>query len=187
MKIDSEVVEMLPLVDENGNVIGKATRAECHSPLKLLHSVVHLHVVNKDGAILLQKRSKTKRIQPGKWDTAVGGHVDAGEDIATALVREAGEELGITDFEAVPVDRYIFESPVEKELIYSFATVTEFSADAFDYSTEEIDEVRFFTSHEIETLRDILIFTPNFLLEYDRISDKLNNLINNSFNERFDE
>lgn len=177
MKSETEVVEMLPLVDEEGNVVGKATRAECHSPLKLLHPVVHLHIVNTDGAILLQKRSLNKVIQPGKWDTAVGGHVDAGEDIATALVREAGEELGIRKFEPVPVDRYLFESPVEKELIYSFATVTDCSADDFDFSVEEIDEVRFFTPEEIASLRDTMIFTPNFLLEYDRISDKVRNLI----------
>ena len=39
-----------------------------------------------------------KDIQPGKWDTAVGGHVDYGESVEDALFRETREELGITDF-----------------------------------------------------------------------------------------
>ena len=71
--------EMFPVVDTDGNVIGSATRGECHSGSKILHPVVHLHVVSADGSLLLQKRAMSKDIQPGRWDTAVGGHVDCGE------------------------------------------------------------------------------------------------------------
>ena len=90
--------ELLPLVDEEGNVIGSATRGECHDGSKLLHPVVHLHVFDSQGRLYLQQRPLWKDIQPGKWDTAVGGHVDYGEDIASALLREVREELGIEDF-----------------------------------------------------------------------------------------
>ena len=71
--------EWFPLVNEEGETIGKATRKECHSGSKLLHPVIHLHIFNKDGDLYLQKRSMNKDIQPGKWDTAVGGHIDYGE------------------------------------------------------------------------------------------------------------
>ncbi|MBO7626585.1 MAG: NUDIX domain-containing protein, partial [Paludibacteraceae bacterium] len=93
--------ELFPIIDEDGNVIGKATRRECHSGSMLLHPVVHLHVFNSKGELYLQKRSLSKDIQPGKWDTAVGGHVDYGEEIETALRREAREELGITEYTPV--------------------------------------------------------------------------------------
>ena len=66
---------MFPIVDEQGNITGAATRGECHSGSKLLHPVVHLHVFNTQGDIYLQKRPEWKDIQPGKWDTAVGGPV----------------------------------------------------------------------------------------------------------------
>ena len=89
--------EMFPIVDEQGNITGAATRGECHSGSKLLHPVVHLHVFNTQGDIYLQKRPEWKDIQPGKWDTAVGGHIDLGESVEIALKREAREELGITD------------------------------------------------------------------------------------------
>ena len=36
--------EMFPLVNEQGNIIGAATRGECHNGSKLLHPVIHLHV-----------------------------------------------------------------------------------------------------------------------------------------------
>ena len=97
--------EIFPVVDVEGNVIGQATRGECHSGSKLLHPVVHLHVFDKSGRLYLQRRPDWKDIQPGKWDTAVGGHIDYGENVETALRREASEELGITDFMPVELKR----------------------------------------------------------------------------------
>ena len=64
MKDNSE--EMFPLVDEEGNITGAATRGECHNGSKLLHPVVHLHVFNSQGELYLQKRPDWKDIQPGK-------------------------------------------------------------------------------------------------------------------------
>ncbi|MDE6810957.1 MAG: NUDIX domain-containing protein, partial [Muribaculaceae bacterium] len=87
--------EIFPIVDEMGNVIGAASRAECHGGSKLLHPVVHLHLFDKNGNIYLQKRPEWKDIQPGKWDTAVGGHVDLGENILQAIEREVREEIGL--------------------------------------------------------------------------------------------
>lgn len=64
MKDNSE--EMFPLVDEEGNITGAATRGECHNGSKLLHPVVHLHVFNSQGELYLQKRPDWKDIQPGE-------------------------------------------------------------------------------------------------------------------------
>ena len=66
--------ELFPIIDEQGHTIGKATRKECHNGSKLLHPVIHLQIFNKYGNLYLQKRAMNKDIQPGKWDTAVGGH-----------------------------------------------------------------------------------------------------------------
>ena len=51
----------------------------------LLHPVVHLHLFNSRGELYLQKRPEWKDIQPGRWDTAVGGHVDYGETVDEKL------------------------------------------------------------------------------------------------------
>ena len=80
--------ELFPVLDEAGNVVGKASRGECHNGSRLIHPVVHLHLLNSRGELYLQKRPAWKDIQPGKWDTAVGGHVDYGETIEEALRRE---------------------------------------------------------------------------------------------------
>ena len=151
--------ELFPLVDETGAVIGKAFRHECHNGSKQLHPVVHLHVFNTKGELLLQKRSANKDIQPGKWDTSVGGHVDYGEAIEDALFREVREELGITSFVPEFIGSYVFESEIEKELVYAYKTVCD-SPVCFDRI--EIDDVRFWTKKEIEENIGKKIFTPNF-------------------------
>ena len=161
--------EWFPLVDEAGNIIGRATRRECHNGSKRLHPVVHLHIYNKEGDLLLQKRSQTKDIQPGKWDTAVGGHVDYGESIEEALRREAREELGIKSFEAELMARYVFESDIEKELVHTYRTIYE---GPFTLNKEELDDARFWRIDEIESQLGKGIFTPNFEREYNRLKQQ---------------
>ena len=58
------MVEYFPVIDEDGNVIDRATRQECHNGSKILHAAVHLHVFNKEGDLYMQKRADWKDIQP---------------------------------------------------------------------------------------------------------------------------
>ncbi len=157
--------EMLPIVDEDGNIINAATRGECHNGSKMLHPVVHLHVFNSKGELYLQKRPEWKDIQPGKWDTAVGGHIDLGENVDTALKREVKEELGITKFTPTQLTHYIFESEREKELVFCFRA----EYDATITPSEEVSEGRFWSLTEIKENMEKGIFTPNFEKEFVRL------------------
>lgn len=158
--------EQFPLVDTEGRVIGKAGRSVCHNGSKLLHPVVHLHVFNRAGELFLQKRSLNKDIQPVRWDTSVGGHVDYGEEPEEALIREAREELGISGFTPCFIRKYVFESEVEKELVFSYQTIYE---GAFDLNAEEISEGRFWSLSEIQNTLGKAVFTPNFEQEFQEI------------------
>ena len=157
--------EMFPIVNEEGTVIGKATRGECHSGSRLLHPVVHLHVFNAQGDVYLQKRPEWKDIQPGKWDTAVGGHLDYGETPEKALFREVREELGISDFKPVSVGKYVFESQGERELVYVHRTTYD---GEIQPSKDELDGGRFWTMQEIREEIGQGILTPNFEHEFQR-------------------
>ena len=162
--------ELFPLVDEEGRVIGRATRGECHSGSRLLHPVVHLHVFNAHGDLYLQKRPLWKDIQPGKWDTAVGGHIGYGETTKAALQREAFEELGIKYFNVEFIAKYVFESQRERELVYVHCTTYN---DAICPSKDELDGGRFWSLQEIHDAIGKDILTPNFESEFLRVIDPL--------------
>ena len=164
------IKELFPVVTEQGEVIGSATRGECHSGSRLLHPVVHLHVFNSRGEIYLQKRPEWKDIQPGKWDTAVGGHVDYGETPAEALQREVREELGITEFMPQFVDMYVFDSRRERELVYVHRTTYDGPVRP---SQNELDGGRFWSTAEIRAAIGQGILTPNFESEYQRCFPEL--------------
>lgn len=149
---------MFPIVDEEGNIVDAATRGECHNGSRLLHPVVHLHVFNSKGELYLQKRPMWKDIQPGKWDTAVGGHVDLGESVEMALRREVSEELGITDFVPEALTHYVFDSVRERELVFVHKTVY----DGPIHPSEETDGGRFWGIAEIKESMGKGILTPNF-------------------------
>lgn len=157
--------EQFPLVDDRGNIIGAASRRQCHDGSKLLHPVVHLHVFNSRGELYLQKRPEWKDIQPGKWDTSVGGHIDLGENVDMALRREAREELGITQFEYTLLDSYVFESAVERELVYAHRTVY----DGTIVPSDELNGGRFWSIDEIKLQLGKELFTPNFEQEFRRL------------------
>lgn len=158
--------EIFPIVNTEGEVVGSATREECHAGTFLLHPVVHLHIFNSAGELYLQKRVMTKKIQPGKWDTAVGGHVDYGERIEDALLRETREELGVRDFTPEFLMRYEFRSQVEAELVYIYKCV--YDGD-FNLDPSEVDEGRFWSLDEIKKLIGKGLFTPNFESEIERL------------------
>ncbi len=154
--------ELLPIVDEKGNCIGSMTRAKAHDGSKTLHPVVHLHVFNSQNELYLQKRPEWKDIQPNKWDTACGGHVDFGEDVLSALARETREELGIEDYTPQFIKSYIFESSKERELVNVFMTVY----DGEISPSDELDGGKFWTLHDIDNAIGKGILTPNFENEY---------------------
>lgn len=162
--------ELFPIVDEHGHVLGKILRGQAHDGRKVLHPVVHLHLFNSRGELYLQRRPDWKPIQPGKWDTAVGGHISYGETVEQAFEREVMEELGIRVTNVVDMGHYVFESNVEKELVYVFRTVYDGPVHPSD---DELAGGRFWSPQEILDAIGKDILTPNLESEYLRFFKKL--------------
>lgn len=162
--------EIFPVIDKDGVVIGRATRQYCHGSGHLLHPVVHLHIISRDEKIYLQKRSMKKDLLPGKWDTAVGGHVQYGEGIMEALLRESLEELNFHEFNPIYIGSYQWETKKDNEFVNIFAAVGTYTLKP---DKDEVDEGRWWTIPEIEESIGKGVFTPNFESEFQSIKPKL--------------
>jgi isopentenyldiphosphate isomerase len=83
--------ELLNVYDTEGRVVGAQPRRAAKAS-GLAVGAVNVLVLNHQGQVLMQRRPADKE-NGGRWDKSVGGHVSAGEDFDTTVVREAGEEL----------------------------------------------------------------------------------------------
>lgn len=168
--VESASGEYFPIVEPSGLVVGRSPREYCHSGAKPLHPVIHIHIVDRYGRIYLQKRSMRKEIQPGKWDTAVGGHVSYGESILEAVYREASEELGFTEFNPIHIETYEFESSIEREMVNVFAVIGTYDLHP---DLEEVDEGRWWDIADVDAAMGKDILTPNFESEFQMIRRSL--------------
>lgn len=158
--------EWFDLVDVEGKVIGHAPRTVCHGNPGLTHRAVHVLVFNCKGQLFLQKRSATKDVQPGKWDTSVGGHPRLSESNPVAAARELTEELGVVPGNLVPAYSYAWKSSIETELITTFATR---HGGPFSLDPGEIADGRFWDMDEIRGNLGRDVFTPQFENEFPRM------------------
>ncbi len=161
-------MELLEVYDAAGRSLGLRPRSECHGNPELIHRTSHVVVFHPDGErLLLQKRSRLKDIQPGRWDTAVGGHLDPGEDYLTAARREAREEIGLPE----EVELFVLfdtkiRNAIESEDVRVFGAVW---PGPFPFAPEEIDEVRFWRREELRDPVNQQSFTPNLIAELERV------------------
>ena len=138
--------ELLSVVDESDQVIDTRTRGEIHAT-GLRHRAVHILVFNHQQQLFMQKRTMTKDINPGFWDTSAAGHVDAGEDYDICAIREIEEELGVTA--SAPLE-FLFKLPAAQNTGMEFVRVYKVIHDGpFVLQPEEIETGDWFTQSEI--------------------------------------
>lgn len=102
-------MEFLPIVNERGNIVGRALYMELHGGNKMLHPVAHLHVMNGKGETLRRY-----------W-----WHVAFGDTPEKTLKRKMEETLGLSGIKPKLKRQYLRETKTEKELVYVFTVVSE--------------------------------------------------------------
>ena len=150
--------ELFIVVDKDDNVLAYRTRWDCHHDKTFIHRSVGVAVFDDQGRVLLQKRSKTKDLQPGLWAISVSGHVTKGQTYEEAAAREIQEELGVT----LPITfqkKFLLATDKETELSCIFSAK---SNGPFKPNPTEIDEVKFVSKNELPRLmlsREIVLST----------------------------
>ena len=143
--------EELILINESNRAIGRADKRVVHVD-GLLHRAFSIFLVDRNGRLLLQRRSELKYHSAGLWANSCCGHPRPGELTARAAHRRLGEELGAVSplqyrFQA----RYCTELPnglTENELVYVFFGV---AGDEFAPNPAEVSALRWMTLAALQT------------------------------------
>ncbi|TDU40275.1 isopentenyldiphosphate isomerase [Gelidibacter sediminis] len=145
-----EPEEYIAILNADGSPTGKnCLKSEIHKK-GYYHNTAHVWLYNDNAEILLAQRSATKVIYPLLWDISVAGHVDAGETIAQAAIRETWEEIGleITEQQLLKIGVYdCFQSYpngiVDNEFHHTFIAKITCSINDLTLDPKEVQQVKF--------------------------------------------
>ena len=136
--------ELVDIVNENDEVIGKGDKDEIHQSGKL-HRIVHLIVENRDRKFVIQKRATGLHL----LDLAAGGHVKSGDNYVKTVKREAKEELGL---DAKIVELLGFVKSADNGKHHIGAVFYCKSDGPFEINKEEVDKLFYYSKQEVEHL-----------------------------------
>ena len=144
-------MELLRVVDKNGNFTGEIFDREYIHDNNLLHNEVSVFILNSNKEILLQKRSMTKKFNPGKWGLCAG-HVSYDETLEDAALREIKEEIGLDiglgDLNPIG-DKLVLLYDKGAHITYHYYIKVDKSSDDFIIQKEELSEVKWFLIDDV--------------------------------------
>ena len=147
-------MELIEIVDENGNYTGQVMDKEEAHDKNLLHNELGIFIINDKKEILLEKRSANKRFNPNKWGLCAG-HVDAYETLEEAALREIKEEVGldVSIEELIPYgEKEVTIKDSNSHITYFYYVKCNKKEDEFIIQEEELSKVKWFNIDEIITM-----------------------------------
>jgi len=151
--------EYIDIVTREGKPTGKCVpKSEIHKK-GLYHRTAHIWFYTNEGKILLAQRTASKAICPLMWDVSVAGHIDAGETVKQAAIRETKEEinLDITETDLQPIGVFecfqTYESGIiDNEFHNTFIAELKIPISQLTPQIEEVEALKLVTISEFEKL-----------------------------------
>jgi len=151
--------EYIDIADLDGNLTGASELKSVIHQKGLYHHTAHLWLYTKNGDILLSQRSASKAICPLMWDVSVAGHIDSGESIIKAAIRECREEIGLSltenELHKIGVFKCFqkYDSGMEdNEFHNTFIAELKVSLSALTPQKEEVEALKLVSFEEFEDL-----------------------------------
>jgi isopentenyldiphosphate isomerase len=141
-------MEMVDIIDEQGNILYQTSKKEAHEK-GLLHKTVIAEVINSQGQMVMIKQTPDRQ-DPGKIINPIGGHVSAGESDDEALKREAEEELGLKDFKFKLINQAILNREVLGRKENHLFILYEIYTDQEPVAGQEVESFQKFTKEELK-------------------------------------
>ncbi|WOD43627.1 NUDIX hydrolase [Hwangdonia lutea] len=149
--------EYIDILNANGKPTGKSALKSVIHQKGYYHNTAHVWFYTNDGEILLSQRSAKKLICPLLWDVSVAGHVDAGETIKQAAIRETKEEIGLKVHESDLHKIGVFEcfqsyenGIVDNEFHHTFISELNVSVDELIPQPDEVEALKLVSPHDFK-------------------------------------
>lgn len=158
MNISEETIDIL---SGDGTPSGKTAVKSLIHQKGYYHNTAHIWFYNAEGYVLLAQRSALKSIYPLLWDISVAGHVDSGETIEQAAIRETSEEIGVLinekDLEKIgvyPCFQSYSNGIIDNEFHHTFISKIDLPLTAFTRDTNEVAALKYVSLSEFKDLLD---------------------------------
>ncbi len=103
-------MKKLLLVNEKDAVIGFESKEKCHQGKGILHRAFAIFVFNNKSQLLIQRRSRLKKLWPGYWENSCCSHPAKEETYVKAGERRLEEELGFSCSLKL-IDKFQYQAP----------------------------------------------------------------------------
>ncbi len=151
--------ELIDIVDASGNPTGETALKSVIHTKGFYHNTAHVWFYTKNGDILLAQRAASKTICPLLWDVSVAGHIDAGESITQAAVRETKEEIGLAILEQDLNKIGVFEcfqsydnGIVDNEFHHTFMTELQVDINQLTPQKDEVEALKLVSFSTVQSL-----------------------------------
>lgn len=173
--------EKIVVVDEKDNFLREEDKLRCHEGNGILHRAFSAFIFNEKDELLIQKRSRLKRLWPLHWSNSCCSHPRKGESYDEAAERRINEELGI-ECRLEFLYKFIYNAKYrnlgsENELCAVLAGKVNHDL-KIKVDPKEIAECKFVSIEELKKniKENPDIYTPWFKMEIEVVEERLGNM-----------
>lgn len=155
--------DWLPIVDENGKVVGSVQyQPDTPNQERLMHPVVRLYLVD-NGRIFMHQRKPDDKSEPLHWDASLSRQVRMSESIESTLHKFTQKFYNLEEQKFLFLTNYIYHGKFSNQYIYLFVTC---KTEGLQPQEKELYVTKWWTQKQIDENLGAGVFTERFEKEY---------------------